>query len=588
MKKRIILILMLCMAFIPANASGLVRMDIKKTSDNSVDLTFFTTETGANPMVTRKSGNKYVILMPSVSGKNAGKPDLTAVKDMVTGIDIKNVDDGMSGYTKVTLITTKPINIKTHIQKTAPLTKEENAAKTVIAQAKTKQTPTVAKAPQTQQPTKPQQPTKTQTPPQQTKQTAPVVTDKISQKPAAPQKVQNSQLKNDIKEIEKSVKNIQPQKTQTVEPAKEVQNINVNELENIEKSSAPKKSHGFGWMLLLLPILGLYMLIKYVRNSVQGSIALKASFKENLAQQPVVSENYDDIINDSQINWQTKYKKFVEESKNRVNKYKFITGFLSEIDKKRLELENTLGKTPEVYKQSSLENEIPPEVKSEDDVVSGKMLKAFAKPVNLHSTYRGRRKPLTEKPRVHEGKFVKLRENSLNMSRRNFSDANLKVSDLIRTSNNYLKANTTTSGKNDYVMSSVEEYFSILDSEQSSVSQTVKALAKVKPSMQFKNKSERISNPIAAQNNSDYTSGLIVKSGYSIDDEKGFYLVNLDGVSALIGRIKDDITVIKKFDKPVDKLQVRPDSENVYMVKAGDFKSLIDVTDTKMGVLIEL
>ena len=47
--------------------------------------------------------------------------------------------------------------------------------------------------------------------------------------------------------------------------------------------------------------------------------------------------------------------------------------------------------------------------------------------------------------------------------------------------------------------------------------------------------------------------------------------------------------VKKKFDKNVtNPIQVRHDNANVYMVKAGDFKSLVEVDKDKMGVLIEL
>ena len=155
-----------------------------------------------------------------------------------------------------------------------------------------------------------------------------------------------------------------------------------------------------------------------------------------------------------------------------------------------------------------------------------------------------------------------------------------------------------------YIMSSLDEYFAILDKEQSKMTakssddlskKVAASLAQVKPSMNMnrnnsglKNK-KAISNPISLKNQKEsYLDGLIVKSGYNIDDNKGFYLVSLDGVTALVGRVKDEIFVLKKFDENVDKMQVRLDNENVYMVKAGDFKSLVDVDDNKMGVLIEL
>lgn len=103
-KKNILAIIsLLCLTFTQAEASSLVRMDINKVSDNALDVTFFTTENASNPMVTRKSNNKYVVLMPNVAGKNAGTPDLSAVKDIVSDVNIKHVDDGLGGYTKVTL-----------------------------------------------------------------------------------------------------------------------------------------------------------------------------------------------------------------------------------------------------------------------------------------------------------------------------------------------------------------------------------------------------------------------------------------------------------------------------------------------------
>jgi hypothetical protein len=46
---------------------------------------------------------------------------------------------------------------------------------------------------------------------------------------------------------------------------------------------------------------------------------------------------------------------------------------------------------------------------------------------------------------------------------------------------------------------------------------------------------------------------------------------------------------LKKFDYVVDKpLQVRQDDKNIYIVKAGKFKCLVDVSKEKMGTLIEI
>lgn len=616
-KKNILTVIaVICMAFSGVNASELVRMDIKKTSENSVDVTFFTTGISANPMVTRKSNNKYVVLMPDVAGKSAGIPDISSVKDIITNVDVKNVDDGLSGYTKVTLITTKPINIRTNLQKTAPVTQEEKEAKALIVQAKTHPRQTVA----------PIEPKKEEV-------KAPVAVSSVKSSVETP-KIK-TQKNNNVLNIKKESKNapkisIDANDNSKVTKAEEVETQTFLADENVvaetapiqstdddiqrvaESKTSPVKANNAGWLAIMFPLICMFMLAKFARNSVQKSIALKASFKENLSEQPGVTENYEDIINNPELNWQERYRKFVEESKGEIKprKYTFIKNeekpIMNETDKKRLELESTLRKTPEVYKPHQIDITETPvnKVVSEDETINKTIntvkLKAFAKPVSLQTSHREKVKktlPQTS-PISREGKFVKLQETALNASIRNFKDANLKVSDLISAGNQYLEDVPKTSVEQGYVMSSVDEYFSLLDKEQSrkmtnpnaDLSRKVAAgLASVKPSMKVRKTSIQTSgsNPIS-QKKKDYLNGLVVKSSYNIDENKGFHIVNLDGVTALVGRIKNEIFVLKKFDTNVEDLRVRYDSENVYIVKAGDFKSLVDVGEDKMGVLLEL
>ena len=627
-KKRNILAVLavMCFTLACANASNLTQIDIKKTADNAVDVTFYTTGTASSPMVTRKSNNKYVILMPNVAGSNAGTPDLSAVRDIVTNVDVKNVDDGMNGYTKVTFITTKPVNIKTHMQKSAPVSQEEKEAKALIAQVKSK-------------PVTASETTRTVVTSSKGTPTPVAETKTSSQSTNSEKKISNNSKEKSIPKIleqipdkkiskaptaPKSIKKTEPKLT--VPPStpdfsdSTSTTINTKEVENIEKINSKKstskikvensknKTPNGGWAIILLPILGLLFLAKLVRNSVQKSIALKQSFEEHLAEKPYVQENYDDIINNSEMNWQERYKKFVEESKGEIKerKYSFISDVkLNDVDKKRLELEGTLNKTPDIYEEQKMDltNEEPSKVKSEDEAITGELsglkLKAFAKPVSLHSSIRNKTVPAQLKPRMKEGRHVTLSQTPLNASRRRFKDANLSVSDLINTSKKYIEEAPSNNDSQKYTMSSIDEYFALLDKEKSKdvsipkdlSSKVAASLANVKPSMHYKKSStaRSSSNPITGKDRTaDYFNGLIVKKGYNIDENRGFYLVNLDGVNALVGRIGEEIFVLKKFDSEVNDIQVRLDNGNVYMVKAGDFKSLVDVDENKMGVLIEL
>lgn len=651
-KKNLLAIaILMCVTFIPADASSLVRMDIKKTSDSAVDVTFYTTETNGNPIVTRKSNNKYVVLMPNVASGSLSLPDLSDVKDMITDVNIKNVDDGMSGYTKVTFITTKPVNIKTHSQKSAPLTQEEKQAKAVIAQVKTNAPQPAAK---TESKSEKPKPVTEKTKVQQTVKQSQAVTQNVKKSENLQKKIETSpenyanNAKSEENKISKSVSQEIPELNKNATPI--VSRFDIKEVEKIEKIAKSKtskfrekhqKSSKAGWAYVLLPLAILYMISRMIRTSIQRSNALRLSFAENLAERPYKRENYDDIINDTELNWKEKYQKFVQESNGNVKnrQYTFIKmenkpdvsvnnqaeseKFVSqpekiqksskeEIDKKRAEFERTLSKTPEIYKPLKLEveEEKVPEVKSEDDAIQKQLkevkLTAFAKPISLHTSQRRRlQKVLPEEKHFTEGKFVKLEKSLLNTTYRKFTTGNLKVSDLVKTGNRYIPESDRDdkSFEDNYLISSVDEYFALLDKEQArkmtipvdNLSQKVaQSLAQVKPSMKLNKSRQRqlsrtSSNPFENKSSNDnYMNGLIVKSGYNIDEEKGFYLVSLDGVTALVGRVKDEIFVFKKFDDNVDNLQVRLDNENVYMVKAGDFKSLIDVSENNMGVLIEL
>jgi hypothetical protein len=98
-----------------------------------------------------------------------------------------------------------------------------------------------------------------------------------------------------------------------------------------------------------------------------------------------------------------------------------------------------------------------------------------------------------------------------------------------------------------------------------------------------------VTNPIANTAKTSNMEGMNVKSSYNIDSTRGFYLVDTDGVSALVGKVNNNAFMLKKFDYVVDKpLQVRQDDKNIYIVRVGKFKCLVDVSADKMGTLLEI
>ena len=702
------------------NTNSLLQMDVKKSSlADTVDVTFYTTGEMSNSVVSRKANNRYVVLLPNVSSTASVAPGFGAVKDLITDINVKHVNDGMGGYTKVTFATTKPINIKTHTKRTAPLTQAQKdyreilaknnttkpaaaqqtkpqaavaktavkdqvkpAAKTETKAAekpvsntkKSENTPkisllpvkTTQKAPQvkTEQPAPKAQAPKTvqpKTEPQKVQPKAPVVNDSyvpkmkfdengkrmIDLEPRVSHKVV-TETETSSKTVTDPIFNVDnPEQT----PALDVsQTPSATAVETPQAES--NSSHSFPWWMLIagtsvVAIGILYLVFDAFANSTRKDKTRLQSFFNMSSQNQAKRRRreYYDIVNNEELTWQEKYKLYSEkEEKRKIKKAPMDMSYVTDLsgakkaviepvqpkekevkatDSKPLKLpqedfkskfnekmqakisqmEHALSQTPSVKEPEEVSNE----VRSEDNAITAKIsdikLKSFSKSISLKETHRTLAeddKKLSRNKSYNEGRFVKLKNSPLSVSRRKSEVSGLEVTDLIGTGSKYLTNNgeVKMSKENEnYLLSSLDEYLSILDSEAEKKATAAGSLAQLKsPSMQPMTRSG-VTNPISRSSNpvqpsgggTPYMNGLIVKSGYNIDSEKGFYVVNIDGVSALVGRIKDNIFILKKFDHVVDKpIQVRPDDGSVYIVRVGKFKCLVDVAKDKMGTLIEI
>ncbi|MBO5386061.1 hypothetical protein J6A64_07075 [bacterium] len=725
---------MLFTSFNPAIAdslSNLLQMDVKKSSAaDTVDVTFYTTGEASNSVVTRKANNRYVVLLPNTSSTASVAPSIGGVKDLITDVEVKHVNDGIGGYTKVTFGTTKPINIKTHMKKTNPLTQAQKDSQAIIAknnavtkpateQPKAQATPKeVAKTTTNNTQTKPvtQATTqKTSTPkviPVSTPK-APVVAStpkKETVKPKVEQKVQPkavTQPKVEAKvqpkvvtkqpvaqtpsdtyvprmKFDKNGKRIidleprvshkivveQPTKSVKVEPLVAEEQAPIREVAPVVAESAietpvstpSKTSHDMPvWILFAgggVALLGiLYLMYDAMKHANEKDQSRLESFFKLSSQSAAKRRRreYYDIANNKDLNWQEKYKMYVEKEERRKPKkdesaMSYITDMSGlkkaivepevqveqpvqevvsapkvelkpqpivksheDVVKEKLQakisqMEHSLAQTPTLKEPEEVSNE----VKSEDNAITNKIseikLKSFSKPVSLKETQRSLLeddKKISRNKSYEEGRFVKLSNSPLSVNRRKSGASKLAISDLLTTGSKYLTNNgemKMSKENENYLVSSLNEYISLLDSEATSTATVSRnsvadTLSQVKSSSAQAMSRSGVSNPISRGSNpmtknaspATYMNGLIVKSGYNIDSEKGFYVVNIDGVSALVGRIKDNIFVLKKFDQVVDKpIQVRQDHGSVYIVRVGGFKCLVDVSKDKMGTLIEI
>jgi len=586
-------------AVIGDDSNSLVQLDLKKTSGDSVDVTLVTSNTyGDNVLVRKKSDNKYVILIPKVQSSGFSASNLSGVRDLVSDVDVKTINDTTGGYTKVTLITTKPLDIKTKTVKSTPLTSEQKEYNTLIAQANaikntvTKDAPkireqktevTVGKVSEQKiQPKQEKQPAKTETKQIEPKKTEAKKAD-IKLAEITPKNIEKqnrhahlAELINEAKQ-EKALEEIPDVAPSVPEP---IVNNEIQDIENLVPQETKKVSS-----------ISIKSILSKIKHKIPSKlpkalgIILLSGFAITLiskrSKKEILNNNYDlqtqdktdnttiteNIINDNELSWKEKYQLYIDKSAapvaraNNKGNYSFIKRPSKQaIEAKREELEKMI--TPQDAFEI-VENE---NLYSEDSTISKTIkFKAFENNTNtLSMAKRGRqhrsrfKKYETEIP-LREQKTINLEDSPLSSNPRSLKDANLKVTDVDKKRLKYQPK--------EYIMSSVDEYLNILDNE-------------TKPS---------VTNPIAKSKENNYFKGSVVKSGYKIDSNKGFYIVNKDGKNKLVGKVNDKVFVLKDFDRNISNpIQVRHDNANVYMVKTDGFKSLVEVDNDKMGVLIEL
>ena len=663
-----------------ADSSDLLRMDVKKaSSDDTVDVTFYTTGAPTNTVVTRKSGNTYVVLLPNVAGNQSIVPALGGVKDLVSDVRVKNVDDGIGGYTKVTFNTTKPIKIQTYTKRTAPLTKAQQDYKNLIAQnskfdpdkkmenfKKTSSSvsttvnssvkPAVSTTkPTTKKPVEVNKVTPQTTQPKTTTQNA----NKIALKPVA---VHVPLIKtNSVKSSVQTAK-VQPKtvKTETVKPkievkqdAKPVQKAELKQVQKVEskpetkpvevkpvpafdlknppaqsrnarkdnsktiekiiKTNATQKSLPVIPIAGALSVIGIFILgalMNIIARAVKNNSQLK-EYLENYNSEPenAKGDDYSQIADNENLSWQEKYKLY-SQAKDGQNQSgtSYVTNIagtkgvvVNDMAARVSQMEHALSQTPSMKQFSAS----PKGVQSEEEAIAKRMsglnLKSFAKNLDLKMTSRqslpSENENLVTEP-LHEGQHVKLKNSGLNVSRRNFGGHGFSISDLVRTGRRFLPKNKISDEMKElqeqYLVSSLEEYLSIVDNENNKepVSAVTEEITNMIPKrsrsemMSVTNPVER-KVPLKKPQASDFN--ISIKSKYDIDNDKSIFMVESDGVSALIGKIGENVYVLKKFDKIINKpLQVRLDYGSVYIVKVGGFKCLVDVAEDKMGTLLEI
>lgn len=527
--------ILFCIIFIGVQSSiasetfqnNLLKVDVKENSLGEVKMTLYTNKPYSDSVtVNKKSDFEYVILLPETANSLTAKPALNLPSNIIKDLNIKTqqYDNQVKGYTKITILTTKPAQINTQIQtlNSANQLSESDYNELLSQPTKkvAKQTSSAKKEPKNSI----QKATLAVLPPAKIKDRSKpklvsqkyitVATPKLVQKPiqkqnlvpepSAVKKTELPVVKAPITETPVAETNIQPEKvTQEVIP-----NIEPPKVENQTQAIIPQKNivtdyknvlkNNF-YTILGAIVLLLILLLLGVKKTNRNNAKQKKAFATHLDEKPTSVIDYAQNISED-MSWKEKFKTYVDTVESKPS-------------------ENTPppAETP-VPNQELDELFIDESFLNDND--ERNINELFDENETLES------EESIEKEFVEEDSFEPFEQ---------------------------YKAEETITEEDDSL------YEEIFEEEE--------------PEIEEQNE--------------------FVKSEFVIDDEKGFYLVDFENSTSLVGHIEDEIFVLKRFDEKIQApIQARLNEHNGssvnYMTKVGSYRAIVEVTPKDMSLLIEL
>lgn len=588
-----------CAAFAQAGNS-ILSTSIRKTAENKLNLTFYTKgDSAEKPIVKDKGANQYVILLPNFV--DAGrKPDLKNAADIVSDVNVKTINEGAVTYTKVSITTKKPVTINAESRKTTQsagdlsgvndiiskvnlISEDIQSSKSIPAAA-----PVQAAAPAMPKLTsvqdilnnknsigtvKPAVAVKKElpapalsTPVKSVSAHVPANTSAIK---ADVKKLKNENIKNvrqdavkNIDKLENNIKNSVKNNVTVNDEEPEIVIPQVND-EAVVQQVVPEpiaEKSGFSaakffaspMFLITLLIFGLGILITSIIAKMKSAFAESSEIDQSFIERmnsAAAAEKHDfsHIAENKEMNWQEKYNSLKGDEKEQqiamVNTYAGV-----EPDEDLDIVETSADESDSIAEMPNL---FAAAVKNSEDVMSRSMkrsLKIADEEVSLSKTRRNT---------GLKNRFKGFAASPAEGLQRNMSE-------LLDT------------------MIKMEEERPVI--QPAVIEQRKEAPAPVQQAV-----NEIVSHASAPIQKAQPKKKMKIKQSRAIDDNKGFYLVDMEDKLALMGRINDKFTVLKKFDdKDKQTLQVRRDKDNLYMVRTDGFKALVDVAESRMGVLAEL
>lgn len=624
--------------------NNLLKMDFYKSSLGGIKLTLYTNKPYSDAIVTnKKSDSEYVILLPETSNSLTVQPSLSAVSDVVRSVNIKTqqYENQLKGYTKITIVVVKPVEIAAEAQVLSPSTYKvsESDYKELLAQTTKKKTTETKK--ETKPALRPSVPavkketvktvkTTVLTPVAKTKT---VKTEKISQKTekALPAKsvsvvkksekvVSKAEVKKEEVKVSKpqGVKEAKPVIKQQIEKSKQVSANNVQKVETkpevkpviapkevkVEQSKVepiktekaikqtPKEIRVKEKIKKYLEIIknniyttlgfalaGFIILLLFVRKNAANYRKQKEIFESHLKEQPTQVTDYSENISED-MTWNEKFQTYVDNVKTQSTE---LEGAEPTVEHEGLD-ELFMGDASETIIGENLPEEfIEPaaEIQSESGLYEEPVFEEEEfKTEEIEQDEFESEEIIPEKLAEEPYEESMMEETYLSPEEESFvSDENLDElfgEEVSLTEESYLEEvpeqGISSQEISEYELSEYEPTDAVAEIEEVSQPYEYTELGYEQP---------------------EESQDEFIKAEYSIDDEKGLYLVDFENTTALVGHINDEIFVLKRFEEKIlGPIKVRLDeqagSKSSYMTRVGKFRGLVEVTPEQMKLLIEL
>ncbi len=521
--------------------NNLLKMDVYKTAQGSVKVTFYTTKPYTEAITVNKKGeNDYVIFMPETSNSLTAKPSLKSASDVISNIEVKTQQysqtQGQKGYTKIIISSLKPVEIIPQVQtlNTSSYQLSEKDYQNLITQSSKKPSAIKPKA-------------------ELEKQTKPILVTKSMTIPA-----------------------------KKIEPQKQIQKITRKPVTRL--LSAPKQSQALNPTIVA------------TENASKPKLEEPQTIQKELTKPVVEEATTPEIITPAETQAQTpvptkvqaegkyqKYKNFIKK-----NFYLFL-GLISLFF--MLLLLNLIRKN----KAKPINPQAVEDIEEiEEDVDWKEKLKkpTFKEEIN-QATIQNETQDLNElftnepETEIKEEKIQTIDEEP-------FTEAEEEVPSFYEQEQTepeeempsiYEEFGTETEIENEI---SIDELFGDEDYEEFNEN-NINIIEEIPWTQEIAEPQQEEIYQEEAKEESDQ----LVLSTFVIDDTKGFYLVDVEGTTALVGHIGEEIFILKRFDDSIQgEIQARLNEKGAnfatFMIKVENFKGIVEITPSNMKLLIEL